>query len=43
MVNFFVILKTKSSEEDLCEEDLSLDLGDTDAGVSPPLAGGLWT
>lgn len=43
MVEFSVILKTKSTEEDLCERDLSLDLGDTDAAVSPPLAGGLWT
>lgn len=37
------VLNTKSTEGNLCEKDLSLDLGGADAAVSPALAGGLWT
>lgn len=40
---FSAVQNTKSTEENLCERDLSLDLGGTDAAVSPPRAGGLWT
>lgn len=39
----FCYTENKPTEENLCERDLSLDLGDTGAAVSPPLAGGLWT
>lgn len=40
MAEISALLKEKSTAEDLCEQDLSLDLGDTGAAAPPPLAGG---